>query len=73
MSEAFALRGVSKRFGQTHALRAVDLVVPHGSVFGLIGPNGAGKTTTMSLISGFLRPDVGTVEVLGGPPDAMRT
>ena len=73
MSEAFALRGVSKRFGQTHALRAVDLVVPHGSVFGLIGPNGAGKTTTMSLISGFLRPDVGTIEVLGGPPDAMRT
>jgi ABC-type multidrug transport system ATPase subunit len=73
MSDAFALRAVSKRFGATHALRGIDLVVPRGSVFGLIGPNGAGKTTTMSVISGFLRPDTGSVEVLGGLPDAMRT
>jgi ABC-2 type transport system ATP-binding protein len=73
MSSALSLRGVSKRFGSVQALSGVDLVVPAGSVFGLIGPNGAGKTTTLSLACGFLVPDQGAVDVLGGPPDPMRT
>jgi len=59
------VQGVSKTFG---ALRAADNVTFHveaGEIYGLLGPNGAGKTTTISMISGLLRPDSGTVAVGG--------
>jgi ABC-2 type transport system ATP-binding protein len=49
----------------THALRGVTLHVPRGAIFGLLGPNGAGKTTLLSILSTLLRPDAGTVTVLG--------
>jgi ABC-2 type transport system ATP-binding protein len=62
---ALTVRGLTKRFGQTLAVDALDLQVPRGSFFGLVGPNGAGKTTTLSMATGLLRPDAGTVEVLG--------
>jgi ABC-2 type transport system ATP-binding protein len=62
---ALRLRGLSKTFGQTRAVDDLDLDVPRGSFFGLVGPNGAGKTTTLSMATGLLRPDTGTVEVLG--------
>src|SRR4051794_7791227 len=62
---ALTVRGLTKRFGQTLAVDALDLRVPRGSFFGLVGPNGAGKTTTLSMATGLLRPDAGTVEVLG--------
>ncbi|MDR1355284.1 MAG: ABC transporter ATP-binding protein [Propionibacteriaceae bacterium] len=41
------------------------MTVPAGCMFGFVGPNGAGKTTTLSMITGLLRPDYGTVRVLG--------
>ncbi len=47
------------------ALRGVSLKIPRGTVYGLLGPNGAGKTTTLKIIMNFLRPDGGTVSVLG--------
>ncbi|MGH7330797.1 MAG: ABC transporter ATP-binding protein, partial [Polyangiaceae bacterium] len=50
------------------AVDDVTLQVRAGSVFGLIGPNGAGKTTTFSMLSGFLRPTGGSLEVLGYDP-----
>ena len=59
------MRGLTKRFGPTLAVDALDLDVPRGSFFGLVGPNGAGKTTTLSMVTGLLRPDAGSVEVLG--------
>jgi ABC-2 type transport system ATP-binding protein len=62
---ALRLRGLSKTFGQTRAVDDLDLDVPRGSFFGLVGPNGAGKTTTLSMATGLLRPDTGTVDVLG--------
>jgi ABC-2 type transport system ATP-binding protein len=62
---ALFLRGVSKRFGDTRAVDGIDLTVPAGTFYGLVGPNGAGKTTTLSLISGLLRPDNGTIRVGG--------
>jgi len=43
----------------------LDLDVPAGSFFGLVGPNGAGKTTTLSMATGLVRPDAGSVHVLG--------
>lgn len=62
---ALVLHGVSKRFGDTRAVDGIDLTVPAGTFYGLVGPNGAGKTTTLSLISGLLRPDKGTIRVGG--------
>ncbi|WP_243074614.1 ABC transporter ATP-binding protein [Microbacterium sp. SS28] len=62
---ALALRGVSKRFGDTRAVDGIDLTIPAGTFYGLVGPNGAGKTTTLSLIAGLLRPDKGSITVAG--------
>ncbi|MFK4789939.1 ATP-binding cassette domain-containing protein [Microbacterium sp. ZW T5_56] len=58
-------RGLVKDFGGTHAVDEIDLTVPTGSFYGIVGPNGAGKTTTLSMISGLLRPDRGTITVAG--------
>lgn len=63
--EAVRTRGLYKRFGGQVAVSGVDLVVPRGSFAGLVGPNGAGKTTTLSMITGLLLPDGGSVEVGG--------
>jgi ABC-2 type transport system ATP-binding protein len=49
----------------TPALRGVSLVVPRGAIVGLLGPNGAGKTTFLSILATLLRPDAGSVTVLG--------
>jgi ABC-2 type transport system ATP-binding protein len=63
--DALRLRGLSKRYGTVQAVAGLDLDVPAGSFFGLVGPNGAGKTTTLSMATGLVRPDAGTVHVLG--------
>ncbi|MDR0787327.1 MAG: ABC transporter ATP-binding protein [Gemmatimonadota bacterium] len=62
---AIRCRGLAKRFGETVALRSVDLEVRRGECFGLLGPNGAGKTTTIEILEGLQFPDAGEVEVLG--------
>ncbi len=85
---ALSLVGLHKRFGRTIAVDGLDLDVPTGSLYGLVGPNGAGKTTTLSMATGLLTPDAGTVLVhgtdlwkdpdhakpmLGVLPDGLRT
>jgi ABC-2 type transport system ATP-binding protein len=57
--------GVSKAFGETHAVDGVDLAVEQGTVLALLGPNGAGKTTTIRILATLLEPDRGTVTVAG--------
>jgi ABC-2 type transport system ATP-binding protein len=66
---AIALRGLKKSYGRQVALAGLDLSVPSGVVYGFLGPNGAGKTTTMRLLTGLMRPDAGTIELLGRPFD----
>jgi branched-chain amino acid transport system ATP-binding protein len=56
---------VSRSFEGVQALREVTLDVARGEVVGLIGPNGAGKSTLVNVLSGFDRPDGGTVELEG--------
>jgi ABC-2 type transport system ATP-binding protein len=64
---ALATRALTKSYGSRRALDGLDLTVPTGVVYGFLGPNGAGKTTTMRLLTGLLRPDSGTIEMLGRP------
>jgi ABC-type multidrug transport system ATPase subunit/ABC-type transport system involved in multi-copper enzyme maturation permease subunit len=67
MTEPSALEvtGLFKRYGDHQAVRGVDLFVLPGQVHGLLGPNGAGKTTLMRMALGLVRPDAGTVRLLG--------
>ncbi|MDQ3823757.1 MAG: ABC transporter ATP-binding protein [Actinomycetota bacterium] len=59
------LRGVTKRFGETVAVDALDLAVEHGEFLSLLGPSGCGKTTTLRLIGGFEQPDDGEIRIAG--------
>jgi len=70
---AVAVHQVVKRFGGVAALDGVDLDIAAGSVHAIVGPNGSGKTTLLNMISGFYRPDAGSirlggVEVVGRSP-----
>jgi ABC-2 type transport system ATP-binding protein len=59
------ISALSKHFGETTAVDQIELAVRTGSFYGIVGPNGAGKTTTLSMVTGLLRPDAGTVSVHG--------
>ncbi|WP_329132915.1 ABC transporter ATP-binding protein [Streptomyces sp. NBC_01476] len=62
---AVLVRGLWKRFGEQAAVAGIHLELPAGRFIGLVGPNGAGKTTTLSMVTGLLRPDDGTVQISG--------
>lgn len=62
---AVEMDSVSKAFGKTQALKDFSLKVESGEIKGLLGPNGSGKSTAMKIITGILRPDSGSVKVLG--------
>jgi ABC-2 type transport system ATP-binding protein len=63
--EALAIRGLAKTYGTFQAVKATDLSVGAGRVFGFLGPNGAGKTTTIKIIGGLIAPTAGTVSICG--------
>ncbi|MEU7786368.1 MULTISPECIES: ABC transporter ATP-binding protein [unclassified Amycolatopsis] len=65
---AVEITGLVKSYGSTRAVDGLDLRMERGSLLALLGPNGAGKTTTVELCEGFLKPDAGTVRVLGLDP-----
>jgi ABC-2 type transport system ATP-binding protein len=57
--------GLSKSFGEVHALKSLDLRVPQKSIFAFLGPNGAGKTTTIKLLLGLIKPTSGGGKIFG--------
>ncbi|MDX1659908.1 MAG: ABC transporter ATP-binding protein [Nitriliruptorales bacterium] len=65
VAPALRCRGLTKRFGDTVALAALDLEVAAGSVTALLGPSGCGKTTALRVVAGLEDPDAGTVEIDG--------
>jgi ABC-2 type transport system ATP-binding protein len=62
---AIVVEGLTKSFGDVHALRGIDFSVPRGTVLGVLGPNGAGKTTAVRILTTLLRPDSGRALVAG--------
>jgi ABC-2 type transport system ATP-binding protein len=64
-----SIRGLSKSYGSTEAVRGIDLEVNGGEVFAFLGPNGAGKTTTVEILEGYRRRTGGEVSVLGEDPE----
>ena len=67
------VKGITKSFGGVKALDNVSVSVPENTLLGIIGPNGSGKTTFVNIISGFVRPDSGSVlfngkNLIGLPP-----
>ena len=62
---AIRVRGLRKSFGGKAAVDGIDLDIAAGSLAGLVGPNGAGKTTSLSMMTGLLRPDGGSIQVGG--------
>ena len=67
---AVRLGGVTKYFGDVHAVRGIDLQIQPGEMVAFLGPNGAGKTTTIDMVLGLSRPTSGEVEVFGMAPRA---
>lgn len=65
MSPTISTERLTKRYGHTTALDALDLEIEPGEVFGYLGPNGAGKSTTIGLLLGLIRPTSGRAEIFG--------
>jgi putative ABC transport system ATP-binding protein len=64
-------RGLSKVYGETHALRDVDLDVPSGQWLTVMGPSGSGKSTLLGILGGLMRPSSGTALIGGDDLTAM--
>ena len=65
MTSAVHLDTITHRYGKVLALDGLTLTVKQGEMYGFLGRNGAGKTTTLKLLMGLLRPDAGSIELLG--------
>jgi ABC-2 type transport system ATP-binding protein len=59
------VEGLTKRYGDFTAVRDVSFEIAKGEVVGFLGPNGAGKTTTMRVLTGFMGPSAGRIEIAG--------
>jgi ABC-2 type transport system ATP-binding protein len=62
------VEGLRKSYGDTHAVRGIDLTIAEGEVLAMLGPNGAGKTTTVEILEGYRTRDAGRVSILGMDP-----
>jgi ABC-2 type transport system ATP-binding protein len=66
------VHGISKWYGQFQAVKDLEFDVQRGEIFALLGPNGAGKSTTIRMILDIIKPDTGSIAVLGGALDDAR-
>ena len=63
------VKDLTKTFGRRTVVDGVSFDVRRGEMFGFLGPNGSGKTTTIRMALGIIRPDAGSIGILGAPPD----
>ena len=68
MTELLRCENLTKNYGNTVALRGINLTLTNGKIIGLLGPNGSGKTTLIKLINGLLTPTSGEIYVVGKKP-----
>ncbi len=64
-SYAIITNNLSKNYGNTSALKKLNLKIPYGVIYGLLGPNGAGKTTTIKILNSMIKPSSGNAKVMG--------
>ncbi len=64
-SYAIITNDLSKNYGNTSALKKLNLKIPYGVIYGLLGPNGAGKTTTIKILNSMIKPSSGNAKVMG--------
>ena len=62
---AVAISNLKKNYGDTTALKGIDININDGEFFGLLGPNGAGKTTTINILTGLVLKDEGSANIFG--------
>ncbi|HEU5063348.1 MAG TPA: ABC transporter ATP-binding protein [Solirubrobacterales bacterium] len=67
-----SIKGLRKSYGETEAVRGIDLEVNRGEIFAFLGPNGAGKTTTVEILEGYRKRSGGEVAVLGEDPERAK-
>jgi heme exporter protein A len=74
VTDAIALEGLERNYGDRAALTGVTVSVPAGATLAVFGSNGAGKTTLLRVLAGLLRPHAGSASVLGSklPDEAWR-
>src|ERR1700684_1194578 len=65
------LKAVEKKYGATHAVRPLDLVIREGEFFSLLGPSGCGKTTLLRMLGGFETPSAGEIWLDGARIDGL--
>ncbi len=70
MTEIIKTFNLTKRFGKTTAVNAVNITVNKGEIFGLLGPNGSGKTTTLGMLLSLLKPTSGNYQLFGDSDSA---
>ena len=63
---------LNKHFGSIHAVKDISLAIPTGQIFGLLGPNGAGKSTSISIMTGLINGDSGSVSLNGLNPQSKQ-
>lgn len=68
MENIVEIRGLTKRYNRTEALRNIDMDIEMGKVVGILGPNGSGKTTLIKLLTGLLHPNSGEIRIDGHSP-----
>ncbi len=64
-TSAVEINGVSKSYGSKKVVSGISFSISQGEIFGLIGPNGAGKTTTIRMMMDIIKPDAGSISILG--------
>jgi ABC-2 type transport system ATP-binding protein len=69
LEHVLQLEGLTKTFGQRTVVNDISFDVKRGEMFGYLGPNGSGKTTTIRLALDIIRPEEGSVRILGSPPE----
>ena len=65
MENALEINDLTKHYDELIAVNRISLEVRKGEIFGFLGPNGAGKTTTIRILTGVLKPNGGTVKIMG--------